>query len=352
MAIETSDNKVTNKHQIIPRFIVGMSRSGTTWMGKCLNEHPDTAVFGESLFWGRAYLEPKQEGKYSLEQIQAILYRLKNEGMDAFLGETAGCLKYIHESNLDNLINEILQEIEQPLKPATLFLLILQKIAQFEHKTNVIEKTPHHVNWVERIITALPDARFIIMVRDPYSFMLSYKHQGDRYTGKSKQKHQNLYHPFLCAFLWRGYIKAANKAVNSYPQQTLLIRTEDLKKDAQSVLNKVQNFLLLEINKNLATKIPRDNSSFPEQEKPFLKAEDIFWMNLIAGREIRQFNFDLQSIPFKPLNILVSILKLPYWGIWTFFHLWNKTEGSVTKYLLHWLKINYAAKHNPSNSYL
>ena len=34
----------------VPRFIVGMGRAGTTWLSKCLNEHPDVAVFGEPFF--------------------------------------------------------------------------------------------------------------------------------------------------------------------------------------------------------------------------------------------------------------------------------------------------------------
>ncbi len=349
MSNNIQDTKI---NEIIPRFIVGMSRSGTTWMGKCLNEHPDTAVFGESLFWGRAYLKPEIEGSYSLEQIQTILNRLSKEGMYAFLGDGAGCLKNIHQHNLDDLVNAIIKDISRPLKPGELFLLIMEKIAAFENKSNIVEKTPHHVNWVEHIVEALPNSRFIIMVRDPYSFMLSYKHQGDRYNNEMKRKHHLLYHPFLCAFLWRGYIKAANKAINSYPQQTLLVKTEEIKTNPQLVLNKVQSFFLLENQVDLAAKIPCDNSSFSSQSKPSLESEDIFWMNLIAGREITQSFFQIQSLSYNPFRIMLSILKLPYWAVWSFFHLWHKTEESVGKYLLHWFKVNYAGNNNPSNSYL
>ena len=334
-------SSVSKSDRIIPRFIVGMSRGGTTWMGKSLNEHPDTAVFGESLFWGRSYVEPEAEGKYSLEQIRTILNRLKNEGMYAFLGETAGCLKQIKQDNLVHLVNSIIQDIDEPLEPAKLFLLITQKIAQLENKQNVVEKTPHHVNWIDRIIRALPDSRFVIMIRDPYDFALSYKHQGDRFTNEEKQKHHRLYHPFLCAFLWSGYINAANKAIADYPEQMLLISTEEIKTNPQSVLNKTQKFLLLKVCQDLATKIPQDNSSFSEVEKPSLQAEDIFWLNLIAGKHIAQSNLTLQPIPFQPLRIVWSILKLPYWGIWSFFHLANKTEGSVKLYLWHWIKMHY-----------
>lgn len=336
-----NSNSVGQSDRLTPHFIVGMSRAGTTWMGKCLNEHPSTAVFGESLFWGRAYVEPEAEGKYSLEQIKAILNRLKNEGMYAFLGETAGCLKRIKQDNLVFLVNSIIQDIDRPLEPAKLFLLITQKIAQLENKQNVVEKTPHHVNWIDRIVRALPDSRFIVMVRDPYDFALSYKHQGDRYADEQQQQHHRLYHPFLSAFLWNGYIKAAEKAIASHSQQTLLVTTKELKTNPQLVLNKTQEFLRLEVYPNLADKVPQDNSSFEQAKKPSLQAEDIFWLNLLAGKRIARSNFALKSTPFEPLRIIWSILKLPYWGIWSFVHLRSKTEGSVKQYLWHWIKVNY-----------
>ncbi len=40
-------------------FIVGMSRSGTTWLSNSLNAHPSVAVFGETGFWGKMYIVPK-----------------------------------------------------------------------------------------------------------------------------------------------------------------------------------------------------------------------------------------------------------------------------------------------------
>ena len=42
-----------------------------------------------------------------------------------------------------------------------------------------VEKTPHHVRHVDRIRRHVPDARFVIMIRGPEEFLLSYKHKGD-----------------------------------------------------------------------------------------------------------------------------------------------------------------------------
>ena len=40
-------------------FIVGMSRSGTSWLAKSLNNHPQISAFGETSFFGRDNLNNK-----------------------------------------------------------------------------------------------------------------------------------------------------------------------------------------------------------------------------------------------------------------------------------------------------
>ncbi|MDA0296654.1 MAG: sulfotransferase [Planctomycetota bacterium] len=44
------------------RLIVGMPRGGTTAMMRALNADDRVAAFGETLFWGRAWVEPLQDG--------------------------------------------------------------------------------------------------------------------------------------------------------------------------------------------------------------------------------------------------------------------------------------------------
>jgi len=56
-------------------FLLGMARSGTTWLGRTLAEHPEVAVFGESSFFGRLYVPPGPDGMYGdreLARVRAI----------------------------------------------------------------------------------------------------------------------------------------------------------------------------------------------------------------------------------------------------------------------------------------
>ncbi len=125
----------------IPRFIVGMSRAGTTWLGKCLNEHPEVAVFGETSFCGRWYVTPNEDGTYHREQIEAIIQRLKRNGtcVQAFSGEGPGTLKTLNRSNVGDFLDRVFLEIPESLKPVDLFLQLGQAIAESEDATNFIE---------------------------------------------------------------------------------------------------------------------------------------------------------------------------------------------------------------------
>lgn len=318
-------------------FIVGMSRAGTTWVGKCLNEHPDAIVFGESLFWGRAYLEPKQaDGSYTDSQLELVLRNLEENSCAAFLGCQPGNLKKISPEKINEICIELQQELSPQPTPSEVFLKFSHKLLSVENKTIAIEKTPHHIHWLARILNDLPNARFIVMVRDPYGFMLSYKHQGDRQSLTLQKKFKKLYHPIVCAYLWRGYFRSSLEAVNIYPMQTLLVFTHDMKQQPAKTLLKIQEFLLLKPVSGLELKVPPDNSSFLNGCRPSLTSVDLFWINRIASKEIKEFNFVSQNGRTKPLEILQSILSLPAWGIWASLHLYRSTQGSFINYLLHW----------------
>lgn len=330
---------MSSNHLEIQRFVVGMSRAGTTWMGKCLNEHPDAAVFGESLFWGRAYVEPEQDGAYSGEQVARIIEELKCTAIAAFEGAGPGCLRRTTKEKLAEVLDQEFSHESGPITPGDLFLRIGRLIAECEGKRIAIEKTPHHVNWIKRILTELPESRFVVMVRDPYGFMLSYKHQGDRKEPELQRKLRRLYHPILCAVIWRGYMRAARMAIKTYRKQVMVVEFDRLQQNSNSILRLVQEFFLMEYV-DLAQRIPPDNSSFPVGDRPSLGAEDIFWMNVINRTLIQEAGFCLRDLPpHGALRIIMSTIVLPLWGFRTLISARSLISGSVPKYIWQWLKV-------------
>ena len=320
-------------------FIVGMSRAGTTWLTKCLNEHPSVAAFGETAFWGRKYVSPERDGCYTPQQLTQVMGGLRNLPIQPVSDspssqQTTGVLKSVSRENLGELVGAALQGSEEPLTPAQVFQRVAERIVRAERKAIAIEKTPHHLNWIDRIAHALPEAKFVILTRGAYDFMLSYKHQGDRKPPPIRRRFQRLYHPAVCALLWRGYARSALRAHAKYPDRTLLIRFEELVNGPAATLRQIQQFLTLDPAK-LHSTVPPANSSFPAGERPILAADDIMWMNMIAHAEIQRLGTSPQKTPFRPDALAWSTLKLPWWTLRNAFAL-NANSTSMPSYVWRW----------------
>jgi hypothetical protein len=318
-------------------FIAGMSRAGTNWLAKCLNEHPDSAVFGETAFWGRYFVEPGPDGRYTTEQMRGIVERLKTTTVQAFGTRGPGSLKHVSVDNISSLLDEAFQNCTEPMTPKEVFERLAEIITRVEGKHFAIEKTPHHINWIGRIVDHLPMAKFVVLAREPYGFMLSYKHQGDRKPPRIKESFERLYHPLVCGWIWRTYAKNCYAAAQRYPDRVHLVRFEDIETNPATVVQDVERFLGLS-PLDLSSKVPPDNSSFPMEPRPILSSEDIFWMNLLARKEMKKHGYPMRPTPIAPWAVAGSIFGLPFWVIVNVFSLRNNVSGSLWRYIRQWLR--------------
>ncbi|MFC1830699.1 sulfotransferase [Thermodesulfobacteriota bacterium] len=311
-------------------FIVGMSRGGTTWMSTSLSRHHDIAVYGESMYWGRSFVPPNQDGYYTNEHIQKIKDRLSHKGI---LGNDVGELININEKNIRQLLDLAVSKLPEHATPGDFFMEITNAISAFENKSLVIEKTPHHINYIGLIRNYLPDARFIIMHRFPYDFMLSFKHQANRKKLNSFEKlsARLVYHPIGCALVWRKFYKSIKNAKEELPASSYCeIIFEDLKNSPDETLKIVQKFLGVDIVPNLSSKMK--NTSFPTGKRPQLKSDDIFWMNLICHKELSDTGVKKLNCP-NISDIFISFIKIPLWLPAAFLYLSRNVNGNVFSYI-------------------
>ncbi|MGZ0656210.1 sulfotransferase family protein [Coraliomargarita sp. W4R72] len=313
-------------------FITGMSRGGTTWLGKCLNEHPDVAVIGETALFGRYYVSTDLGNMLSQEARGRLLERQAGASY-AFFGNDPGCLKVVDRE----CWREILLQV--PLAPITIESLydsILNSVALAERKSVVVEKTPHHLNHVDRIVHELGISKFVVMIRGPYSFMLSYQNQGLQQSRHSRERKAKFYHPIGCAIIWRGYAKQAQRVGDKYDSSVLLLRFEELKASPESEWKRVLEFF------NLVSiplpKIEDQNSSFIHCERPELEAIDQFWMNLIAKKAIADLGYTYIRANVSPVEIILSLLKLFPWAFSVLRVISNYTNMNIFRYAFQWIR--------------
>lgn len=333
-----SDERTETHGEIAPAFIVGMPRAASRWLCRCLNAHPDAAAFGETLFWGRRYVAPESDGRYSPDQLHRAIDHLRSGFcVTRYSDDAPGSLRHVRDETFSDLLDVAFADVGERLTPGETFHRIISAIAHAEGARLVVEKTPHHLNWIDRIVAVMPTARFIILTREPYSFMLSYKHQGDRMRASVRKGFQRRYHPLAAAVVWRGSMISALAAQRHLPEQTHVVAHEDLREHPADVLAGVQRFLGLEVQP-LADRVPPVNTSFPKGDRPELGADDVFWMNRIAGRTMRAAGYSLRPTPKRPRPILRSILMLPIWAVWNLLSMRRIVDGSIIAYFWRWLR--------------
>jgi hypothetical protein len=335
----SADRRVAEGDAPLLGFVVGMARSGTTWLGRRLTDHRDVVVIGETKYWGRLYVAPGPSGTYTSEQVQGIMERLREHFATDVDG--LGTLSQVSATGISNVLSAAVDVCPSFPSPAELFSCVCRAIAEAENKRWIIEKTPHHINWVDRIATNLPHARFIILFRDPEEFMLSYKHQGDRMDSERQHFYDRLYHPVGCALVWRGYARSIRLATQRHPTRTLLVSNDELAVEPDVMVTRALNFLGVDRAGTGAggEDALTSNTSFPAGERPRLDSQDLFWMRWLAGREIRRFGMRVPQTSFAPWSIALSVIQLPVWAIRVvaMMRRGHVTAG-VWRYLWRWIR--------------
>lgn len=119
-------------------FVVGASRSGTTWLQLCLSQSPSVATAQETHLFSQ-YLAS------FFRSCRELAAQPRKIGLSPLLGD-----------------DELLQWVGQFSRSC------LDKIAEKKPGAAVIlEKTPDHARFAEDILRVFPDARFIHVIRDP-----------------------------------------------------------------------------------------------------------------------------------------------------------------------------------------
>src|SRR5262249_32454660 len=225
-------------------FIVGMSRSGTTWLGRVLSAHPDIAVIGETSFWGNCYVPPRPDGLYGEQELTKVLEIQRTRDWRTTTQDDRHILTSAGTHDYRLLVEDAIARVQPPVHPSSVFRALALTVAEREGKCHVVEKTPHHIHWLPRIVAAFPQSKFLVTERDPYEFVISLGHLGNRIDRRlARALDRPWRHPLLSALAWRGYINSIEKARIDYPDRILVIRTSDLRERSEVAVADAQRFL-------------------------------------------------------------------------------------------------------------
>jgi hypothetical protein len=323
-------------------FIVGTSRGGTTFMNKVMNLHPQVTSFGESAFFGRLWREPRADGTYTRQQVADCLDNFRHCRWGPSHGGNVGTLPDwvgLYQDRWVEHVDRLAAEADLPrdgVTPGDVFGFLCRCMTEATGRPIVVEKTPHHLGSAARIDRYFPEAKYVLMIRDPYKFARSYKNQGRQFGEGGQSDFKNAYHPITVALLWRGYARQALLLQSQRPGRVLRVTLDDLREDEAGVLDGVQRHFGLDPI-DMAGKVAPDNSSTAGGGVAELDTGEIWWINRLAGSLIPQLGFECRE-DGSPATAARYAATWPAWGVRNLSRYRGQIEGSLLKYAWRYLR--------------
>lgn len=215
-AVSHARKRITSETPPAAPFVVGVNRSGTTLLRLMLDSHPQLTIPPETHFVPEMIRLARRENTTRKRLLRAATShpRWGDFGLDS---------------------EELLHRLQRlkPLTPATAIRTFYGMYAEKEGKPRWGDKTPRYMRAMPRIERALPEARFIHLIRDGRDVALSQAERALEGTPPSLTE---------VAERWQRRISTAREhsgELNDY----LEIRYEDLVAEPAETLTRICGFI-------------------------------------------------------------------------------------------------------------
>ncbi len=214
---DSNGRKTTHSRKDKPQllFLVGPPRSGTTWLQSLLGNHPDIGTAQESHLFNH-FLGPMVE---SWDHMLSFQDGRGGIGLPAYQTE----VEFL--TMLEGVVHSVLSRADE-----------------YHRYPIFLEKTPDHIRNMDHISRILPDAKIIYMIRSPADVIESMLSASASWGSN--------WAPGNIIKAIRQYSYFVSKGTRDYalanPETILLIRYEDLKKETETVLRQVLDFVGLD----------------------------------------------------------------------------------------------------------
>ncbi len=245
-------------------FVVGNSRSGTTMMGRVLGGHPEVFTFKELHFFEQLWAPSINTDTIGRQHACVLAARLLTIQRDGYYTQ-GDPHSYMDEASA------IADTLGSPTTPPKVFQAFIQYECTKHDKVIGCDQTPRNLYYLDELLQLYPDARFVVMVRDPRDVLLSQKNRWKRRRlGAKGTPWWNAirtwagYHPITISMLWRSGVAAGDKHADD--PRVCVLRFEDLLADPQCELKKICATAGLDYDPAMLD-VPRVGSSH-EQDRP------------------------------------------------------------------------------------
>ncbi len=218
-------------------FVVGNSRSGTTMMGRVLGGHRDVFTFNELHFFEQLWQPGTRPETITREAACGLASRLLTIQRDGYYTQS-------DTAEYGNEAKRLVKSIKGSLTPPAVYQAFIYHECANHNKTIGCDQTPRNLYYIEELLALYPQARFVVMVRDPRDVLLSQKNRWKRRRlgAKGTPRCNALrtwagYHPITISLLWRSGVAAGDRFKDD--PRVCVLRFEDLLSAPEAELKRV-----------------------------------------------------------------------------------------------------------------
>lgn len=261
-----------------PFFLTGAPKSGTTWLGKLLDAHPEITCRGEARvhhFGIKLVGECKTYNEMLAKRREVVTDA--NDFPPMSQNEIQTLLRAFIELRLNAIVD--------PGKDRLRFLG---------------EKDPEHCRHFKVIGSLFPEAKFINIIRDGRGVFISSWHHNARSNDVNLERFSFDEFLDITAKQWAEYIHLARKGAKLIPGRYFEVRYEDLVADPRAWMKRTLEFLGASTEEETIQacieaasfeKLSQGRKAGEEDTSSFFrKGDPADWRNHLSAAQIQRFN--------------------------------------------------------------
>jgi len=274
-----------------PIFVLGVHRSGTTWVANILCLHSRIAGIQADRHYGI------HESAFFCIVKDRFGDIRNDENFIEFI-ETFSSSDYFILSNLDKTYFYK----NRPRSYDEFFKMMMDKYAEEQKAEFWLEKTPAHLLYFSDLLEIFPTAKFIIIKRniiDAIKSDIRLKYFNE--YGQKKMKFPKIFFVIFLTFRYHFYY--SNMYDQHQKQKYLLIEYETLKKNRLEVTKEICNYLYIDFKQQMLVDKYKPNTLFnskKERNEVLTKPEEIF---------IKIFNQVFRFLPNQFFRCFLPLYK-------------------------------------------
>ena len=302
-------------------FIVGSSRSGTTMMGRILNNHKEIFTLRELHFFDRIWTkyDNKKIDYNESVYILSLLLCVQSEGI----------FKINNFKNYEKKAINILNRYNDANSCLDIYQIFINYISQKKDSQIICDQTPNNIYYIKDILSKFSDAKVLVMIRDPRDVLLSQKNKWKRkFLGAPAIPLIELirsyinYHPIIIGKLWSSSFSKTLDFLND--DRVKFVKFEDLVINHNTVMKEICHFLNIDFTQEML-RVPVVGSSQEEDSGKFyidsskayqfrnggVSSSEIYLSQLFSSKMMKIFSYQKDQFLFPPLGVLFHLIKFP-----------------------------------------